>query len=130
VQSRSGRFAEERNLLPLRYRTTIPWSSLCLDYSAAENCAVLRYYAASNGNFSPTFRDNLSVPSSGVQMESACPSKTLARTRQYARRLCHKTGIFISSAARTSNLDLNASNLRVYLTMRSNTDCIASNGWM
>jgi len=27
-----------------------------------ENCAVLRYYAATNYNCSPTFRDNLSVP--------------------------------------------------------------------
>ena len=28
-----------------------------------ETCAVLRYYAASSGNFLPTLRDNLSVPS-------------------------------------------------------------------
>jgi len=31
-----------------------------------ETCVLLRYYAASSGNFLPTFRDNLSVPSSGV----------------------------------------------------------------
>ena len=31
-----------------------------------ENCAPLGYYAASSGYFSPTFRDNLSVPSSGA----------------------------------------------------------------
>jgi len=31
-----------------------------------EKCAVLRYYAESSGDFSPTLRDNLSVPSSGV----------------------------------------------------------------
>jgi len=30
------------------------------------NCAVLGYYASS-GNFLPTFRDNLSIPSSGVK---------------------------------------------------------------
>jgi hypothetical protein len=30
----------------------------------AENCALLSYYAASSDNFRPTFRDNLSVPSS------------------------------------------------------------------
>jgi hypothetical protein len=29
-----------------------------------ENCFVLRYYAACSGNSLPTFRDNLSVPSS------------------------------------------------------------------
>jgi len=32
-----------------------------------ENCALLDYYAASIGNFFPTFRYNLSVPSSGGQ---------------------------------------------------------------
>jgi len=30
-----------------------------------ENCALQGYYAASSGNFLPTFRDNLSVISSG-----------------------------------------------------------------
>ena len=32
-----------------------------------ENCALLGYYAASSGNFLPTFRDNLSRPSSRVK---------------------------------------------------------------
>ena len=32
-----------------------------------ENCVLLGYYAASSGNFLPTFRDNLSVPSSRVK---------------------------------------------------------------
>jgi len=32
-----------------------------------ETCALLGYYAASGGNFLLTFRDNLSVPSSGVK---------------------------------------------------------------
>jgi len=32
-----------------------------------KNCALLGYYAASSGNFLPTFRDNLSVQSSGVK---------------------------------------------------------------
>jgi hypothetical protein len=32
-----------------------------------KNCAVLGYYIASSGNFLPTFRDNLSVPSSRVK---------------------------------------------------------------
>jgi hypothetical protein len=31
-----------------------------------ENCALLGYYAAYSGNALPTFRDNLSVPSSRV----------------------------------------------------------------
>ena len=33
---------------------------------ADENCTLLVYYATSTGNFLQTFRDNLSVPSSGV----------------------------------------------------------------
>jgi hypothetical protein len=32
-----------------------------------ENFAIMCYYAASNGNSLPTFRDNLSVPSSGFK---------------------------------------------------------------
>jgi hypothetical protein len=32
-----------------------------------ENCALLGYYAVSSGNFLPTFRDNLSVPTSGFK---------------------------------------------------------------
>ena len=34
---------------------------------AAENCPLLGYYAPSSGNFLPTFRDNLSVTSSGFK---------------------------------------------------------------
>jgi hypothetical protein len=33
----------------------------------AEDCALLGCYVASSGNFLPTFRDNLSVPSSGFK---------------------------------------------------------------
>ena len=33
-----------------------------------ENCAVLGYYAASSDNFLATFRDNVSVPSSGSRI--------------------------------------------------------------
>jgi hypothetical protein len=32
-----------------------------------ENCTRLGYYAASSGNFFPTFWDNLSIPTSGVK---------------------------------------------------------------
>jgi len=41
-----------------------------------ENCARLGYYAASNGTLLPTFRDNLSVPSSraGYCKDGAEPS--------------------------------------------------------
>ena len=40
-----------------------------------ENCALLDYCTASSGNFLPTFRDNLSVPSSMVRKPS--PQKKL-----------------------------------------------------
>jgi hypothetical protein len=33
-----------------------------------ENCTLLGYYAASSGNFLPTFWDNLPVPSSGLTL--------------------------------------------------------------
>jgi hypothetical protein len=36
--------------------------------TSAENSALLGYYAESSGNFLPTFRDNLSVPSSTVSV--------------------------------------------------------------
>jgi hypothetical protein len=32
-----------------------------------DNCAILGYYATSNDNPLPTFRDNVSVPSSTVK---------------------------------------------------------------
>jgi len=44
-----------------------------------ENCSFLGYYAASSGNFLPTFRDNLSVPNSGFKnpKESLLPQNRL-----------------------------------------------------
>jgi len=35
-----------------------------------ENCALLGYYAEIGGNYVPTFRDNLSVTSSRVFLDS------------------------------------------------------------
>jgi len=47
-----------------------------------ENCALLGYYAASSANFSPTFRDKLSVRYSGINPcrldPKGCP-ETLVR---------------------------------------------------
>jgi hypothetical protein len=43
-----------------------------------ENCSLLGYYAQSNGNFYPTFMDNLSVPSSTLKMGPiGCPEKSV-----------------------------------------------------
>ena len=36
-------------------------------------CAPLRYYVVSSGNLLPTFRNNLSVPSSGVKNPKKLP---------------------------------------------------------
>ena len=42
------------------------WGISAFCRKADENCALLGYYAASSGNFLPTFPDKLSVPSLGV----------------------------------------------------------------
>jgi len=39
----------------------------CFRREVAENCVLLDYYAANNGNLLLTFRDNLSVPSLGFK---------------------------------------------------------------
>ena len=39
----------------------------CFRCGVAKKCALLGYYAASNGNFLSTFRDNLSISSSGFK---------------------------------------------------------------
>jgi len=39
-------------------------------HEVPEDCAPLGYYAANRGNFLPTFRDNLSAPSSGYVLDS------------------------------------------------------------
>ena len=58
----------------------------------AENCALLDFYTASIGNFLPTFRDNLPVPSPGVKNPLplkmgpiGCP-ETSVRNYQYSLR--------------------------------------------
>jgi len=45
-----------------------PWVTAVFCREADDNCALLGHYAASSGNFLPMFRDNFSVPSSGVKM--------------------------------------------------------------
>ena len=49
------------------------------------NCALLGYYAASSGNFLPTFRDSLSVPSSGATRGPiGCPETSVRNSSQSA----------------------------------------------
>jgi len=47
-----------------------------------ETCSLLGYYAASSGNFLPTFRDNLSVASSGVKNSPLTPEDGTDRLSQ------------------------------------------------
>jgi len=42
-----------------------------------ENCALLGYYASISGNFLPTFRDNLSVPSRCVITQKSAVLKVM-----------------------------------------------------
>ena len=50
-----------------------------------ENCALLGYYAARSGNFLPTFRDNISVSSSGFKNQSAVLSYLAAHAWNHAK---------------------------------------------
>ena len=50
-----------------------------------ENSALLGYYAASSGHFSPTFRDKISVRSSGFNLRTGCP-ETSVRNDHYSLR--------------------------------------------
>ena len=43
------------------------WSHILENLNLQQNCTLLGYYTASSGNFLPTFRDNVSVLSSGVK---------------------------------------------------------------
>jgi hypothetical protein len=48
------------------------WFILVIDVDTIhmlENLTVLGYYAVSSGNFVPTFRDNLPVPTSGFKSQ-------------------------------------------------------------
>ena len=60
-------YVYERPVATLRIIHTNSQQNTRFRREADENCALLGYYAASRGNFLPTFRDNLSVPSSGVK---------------------------------------------------------------
>jgi hypothetical protein len=53
-----------------------------------DNCALLGYYAASNGNFSPTFQDNLTVQSSRVKNNPEERSSSTSRRKpEISRRV-------------------------------------------
>jgi hypothetical protein len=68
----------------VRLRINVPGALLL-----AENCAFLGYYAASGRNSFPTFRDNLSVPSSGVKIKKNLNSRLLTPDDKTDHSLCH-----------------------------------------
>jgi hypothetical protein len=57
--------------------TSVHWCmyTFCVMSSAFEICGLLGYYTASCGNCLPTFRDNVSVPSSRVKSPSGKESQ-------------------------------------------------------
>jgi hypothetical protein len=75
-------------------------STLQLKYKL-ENCALLGYYTTSSGNFLPTFRDNISVPSSSVKKQKigpiGCPETSIITTTRSV--ITHKRVVFIDFAA-------------------------------
>jgi len=54
------------------------WSISGLRREVDENWAVLGHYVASSGHFLPTFRDDLSVPSSGAKNPSPLKIESFA----------------------------------------------------
>jgi hypothetical protein len=51
-----------------------------------EKCTVLGYYAVSSGDSSPTFRDNISVPSMGQEMRPIWCPETSVRNYDCSQR--------------------------------------------
>jgi hypothetical protein len=60
-----------------------------------ENCTLLSYFAASSGNFLPTFQDNLSVPSSRVENPKSHRGKPklVMRERFQFYKQCQKNNV-------------------------------------
>jgi len=63
----------------------------------SENCSLLCYYAASSGSFSPAFRDNLTVPSSGVKSPCfwVCIPRLVLTFEYWCMARSAPTGLFI-----------------------------------
>jgi hypothetical protein len=83
-----------------------------------ENCALLGYYAASSGDVLSTFRDNLSVPFSGVKNPKktgpiSC-TETSARNTTNGCIMRQKSAVLIYFAAE----DWNHSDVVIVLTIK------------
>ena len=78
IAGRNCRLPQLGRTSPLEPRQSAATAGFVLEKKNnwTENCAVLGYYADSSSNFLPTFRNNFSVPSSGVKnsKQSLCIS--------------------------------------------------------
>ena len=74
----------------------------------AENCALLGYYAACSRNSLLTFRDILSVPSSGVKIPRFLNSRFLTPEDKTDHSLCHspRRAQFASTSHRKPEIKL------------------------
>jgi hypothetical protein len=59
-----------------------------------ENCALLGHYAASSGHFLPKFRDELSVPSSGIKIPDKSYGTHQSKCRNNAELLNDAHGTY------------------------------------
>jgi hypothetical protein len=66
-----------------------------MKYYHGQNCALLGYYATSSGNFLPTFRDNLSVPSARKE------HVVRAEEKRYAYRVAIGKPVTVEKAWKT-----------------------------
>jgi hypothetical protein len=64
----------------------------------SENCTLLGHYAASSGNFSPTFRDNLSVPTSAFKNFQATSYRKPEITQSLKFENCTLLGHYAASS--------------------------------
>jgi hypothetical protein len=73
VQNVTGRFYSTRPSIKMSFiQNRSQFTSFQRLYSS-KNCALLGYYAASSGNFLPTFGDDLSVPPQRVKNPKVKP---------------------------------------------------------
>jgi hypothetical protein len=88
VHSENARYLAIHKLTSSTYKNTKEYKCVISGFrrEVHENCALLGYYAAHSGNTLPTFRDNLSVPSSSFKKSKKKRPETSVRTCHYTLR--------------------------------------------
>jgi hypothetical protein len=66
---------EQQTVPPIHLKQPLTHSDLGFRHEADDNTAPLGYYTANSGNFVPTFRDDISVPSSRVNNFLSSPKR-------------------------------------------------------